>query len=231
MRFTVVSSVVLVLATACTTQPDRQPGAAAPVGDPSRSPSAAPSVPVSPVSSPPTSAPTTPAPSTTAPRDESPAGTGVAEIRKTDWGNVTVHGLKFCQSGGGTVRFRDGSNGLDIPCLMLPHGARPVYADFLTEEPANAPATEDALVLVELGNPDAARRQALVPIQIDTDGRTRNAGLAILGDQPSAAGDRVMTFTAYRVDTSDRVIATVRTLDGRTETRRYRQDSGGWVRF
>ncbi|MBW6436955.1 hypothetical protein KZ829_24740 [Actinoplanes hulinensis] len=117
---------------------------------------------------------------------------------------------------------------------MLPHAAKPVYAEFLTEEPANAPATEDALVLVELGNPDAARQQALVPIQLAPDGRALQAGPAIKGDVPSPAGDKVMTFTSYRVDEVKRhVFATVRTGDGRSEVRRYRQACawGCWERF
>ena len=58
------------------------------------------------------------------------------------------------------MTFRNGSNGFDIPCTILPGGAQPVYAEFVVEEPANEPSTEDALVLVELGNPGAARRHA-----------------------------------------------------------------------
>lgn len=245
MRITVVLGVVLMLATACTVQPDRQPGLAAPVGDPSR-----PAVTATPT---PTATPTATAtaalpgkpgrdvgssasPARTSAgvtQDRSVSGRRPAEIRRTDWANVTVHDLSFCGESDPAVRFRGGSNGLDIPCLMLPRGAKPVYAEFITEEPANAPSTEDALVLVELGNPDAARQQALVPIQIDFDGRTRNARSVIRGDRPSAAGDKAMTFTSYRVDDANHVIATVKTLDGKTETRRYRQINfnGDWQRF
>ena len=42
------------------------------------------------------------------------------------------------------MRFRNGkaSSGA-VNCTMLPGGARPAYAEFLTEEPANSPVTED----------------------------------------------------------------------------------------
>jgi len=143
-----------------------------------------------------------------------------------------VRGLAFCGEADDVVRFRDGSNGFDVPCRMLPGRARPVYGEFLVEEPANAPVREDALVLVELGNPDAARQQALVPVQIGSDGRTREAWPVIKGDAPSAAGDRTMTFTSYRIE-GETVVATVKRLDGGTETRRYRQAGmyGPWERF
>ncbi|MEQ4305898.1 hypothetical protein ABNF97_31700 [Plantactinospora sp. B6F1] len=157
---------------------------------------------------------------------------GRSEIRKTDWRNVTVTRLKFCGEQDGVVRFRNGSNGLDIPCRMLPGGAQPVYREFLVEEPANAPEREDALVLVELGNPGAARQQALVPIQVGSDGKTRVAWPVIKGDPPGRNPDEVMTFTSYRVEDWT-VVAVVKRLDGRTETRRYRQAGmyGPWERF
>jgi hypothetical protein len=130
------------------------------------------------------------------------------------------------------VEFRDGSNGNDIPCAILPGGARPVYAEFLVEEPADRPATEDALVLVELGNQGAARQQALVPVAMGADGRTLIAWPVIEGDQPSPMGDKVMTFTAYHIDRGI-VVATVKRLDGTVETRRYRQGGmyGPWEQF
>jgi len=225
MRSTVVLGVVLVLATACTDRPDRQPGMAGPVGG-----TGSPAAP-----SPPSISGSASPGGTSAAVTGEPAATSraVSEIRKTDWADSTVRGLSFCGESGPEVRFRDGSNGLDVPCLMLPRGAKPVYAEFLTEEPANAPATEDALVLVELGNPGAARQQALAPIQIGADGRTRHARAVIKGDRPSAAGDKAMTFTSYRIDAGDVITATVRTLDGRTETRRYRQNgaNGDWQRI
>ena len=172
--------------------------------------------------------PTVP-PSTTGPARRQPPG----KIRGTDWRNAAVHGLKFClEVVDDVVEFRNGSNGLDIPCKILPGGAPPVYAEFLVEEPANRPATEDALVLVELGNPDAARRQALVPVALGADGRTLIAWPAIEGDQPSPMGDQVMTFTSYHVE-QNVVVATVKGLDGAPETRRYRQAGmfGPWERF
>lgn len=162
-----------------------------------------------------------------------PARSQPGKIRGTDWRNAAVKGLKFClEVVDDVVEFRNGSNGLDIPCKILPGGARPVYAEFLVEEPANRPATEDALVLVELGNPDAARRQALVPVALGADGRTLVAWPAIEGDQPSPMGDQVMTFTSYHVE-QEVVVATVKGLDGTPETRRYRQAGmfGPWERF
>ncbi|MBQ0989529.1 hypothetical protein PSH03_002766 [Micromonospora sp. PSH03] len=53
----------------------------------------------------------------------------------------------------------------------------------------------------------------------------------ILGDDSSPLGDRVMTFVSYRVVGED-VQATVRKLDGGTETRRWRRadGSGNWER-
>lgn len=171
--------------------------------------------------------PTVP-PSTTGPARSQPG-----KLRGTDWRNAAVRGLKFClEVVDDVVEFRNGSNGLDIPCKILPGGARPVYAEFLVEEPANRPATEDALVLVELGNPDAARRQALVPVALGADGRTLVAWPAIEGDQPSPMGDQVMTFTSYHVE-QEVVVATVKGLDGTSETRRYRQAGmfGPWERF
>ena len=180
-----------------------------------------------------TSGPAMPEPSAPAPAASTPAAdppptedAATDAIRDVDWREATVRDLDFCGVPDADVKFRDGTDGNDIPCVILPGKARPAYADFLTEEPANAPKTEDALVLVELGNPGAARRQALVPVQLGHDGRTLNARPAIEGDEPSPAGDRVMTFTAYRVENDRTVTATVRTLAGRTETRRYRQADG-----
>jgi hypothetical protein len=154
------------------------------------------------------------------------------QIRQTDWSNAYIRGLDFCGEVDDGVQFRNGSNGLDIPCVILPGGARPVYAEFLVEEPANRPATEDALVLVELGNQSGARQQALVPVAISADGRTLVAWPVIEGDRPSPMGNQVMTFTAYRVEQGT-VVATVTRLDGTAETRRYRQGGmfGPWERF
>ncbi|RKN31557.1 hypothetical protein D7044_14625 [Micromonospora musae] len=153
-------------------------------------------------------------------------------IRETHWRNANVRLLPFCGESDDVVAFRDGSNGHDIPCRILPGGARPVYGEFLVEEPANAQSREDALVLVELGNPGAARQQALVPVQLGSDGQTLEAWPVIRGDAPSAAGDKMMTFTSYRL-AGQTVVTTVKRLDGKTENRRYRQAGmyGPWEQF
>ncbi|WP_328653619.1 hypothetical protein OG598_07065 [Micromonospora sp. NBC_00330] len=216
----------------CTSPVERVGGDAGPAGSPSTgaSPSAS-SAPATGSAGPSAPATRSATPSAPATRTSRPAAP-VSEIRRTNWPNAVIRDLKFCGESDDSVVFRNGSNGLDIPCRILPNGARPVYADFLTEEPANAPSTEDALVLVELGNPDAARRQALVPVQLSYDGRERYARPIILGDNSSPSGDRVMTFVSYRVVGQD-VQATVRKLDGGTETRRWRtvDFAGNWERY
>lgn len=186
---------------------DRQPGDAGPAGSPGQTTSASASTPAGP----------------------STASAGpLSEIRKTDWHNVTIRGLKFC-GGQDEVTFRKGIDDYDPACMMLPDEAQPVYADILVEEPANRPATEDALVLVAIGG---TGWQALLPIQIDVDGKTRIAWPAIEND-PSRAADYPVTFTSYRVENADTVVATVKTVDGKSETRQYRQidASGNWERF
>ncbi|WP_330466524.1 hypothetical protein [Micromonospora zamorensis] len=234
MRGKLISGVVLTLTivTGCTSSVDRVGGEAAPAGSPAGS--ASPSTPGAPA--PTSSGPSAPAtrsstPEAAATRTSGPA-TQESEIRRTNWPNAAIRNLRFCGESDDSVSFRNGSNGLDVPCRILPGGARPVYAEFIVEEPANAPSTEDALVLVELGNPDASRRQALVPVQLGDNGRNRYAWPVILGDDPSPAGDRVMTFVSYRV-VGQNVEATVRKLDGNTETRRWRKadGSGNWERY
>ncbi|MCG5449369.1 MULTISPECIES: hypothetical protein [Micromonospora] len=219
----------------CTSPVKRVGGDAGPAGSPSTSasppsPSAssAPATGSAGPSAPATRSATPGAPTTRTSRPAAP----VSEIRRTDWPNAVIRGLRFCGESD-TVKFRNGSNGLDIPCRILPGGARPVYADFITEEPVSLPSTEDALVLVELGNSDAARRQALVPVQLDYTGRERWAQPVILGDDSSPSDDRVMTFLSYRVLGDNRVQATVRKLDGGTETRRWRtiDYAGNWERY
>ncbi|MEU4531394.1 hypothetical protein AB0F49_24525 [Micromonospora ureilytica] len=233
MRGKLLSGGVLTLAfvAGCTSSVDRVGGEAAPAGSPA---GASPSTPGAPA--PTSTAASAPATSASTPgaavtRTTGPA-TQTSGIRQTDWPNAVIRNLKFCGESDNSVSFRNGSNGFDVPCKILPGGARPVYAEFIVEEPANAPSTEDALVLVELGNPDAARRQALVPVQLADNGRNRNAWPVILGDQSSSAGDRVMTFVSYRV-VGENVEATVRKLDGGTETRRWRKADGGgnWERY
>ncbi|RAO19541.1 hypothetical protein [Micromonospora noduli] len=215
----------------CTSPVKRVGGDAGPAGSPSASASppasSAPATGSAGPSTPATRSATPGAPSTRTSRPAAP----VSEIRRTDWPNAVIQNLGFCGESDDSVKFRNGSNGLDIPCRILPNGARPVYAEFIVEEPAIAPSTEDALVLVELGNRDAARRQALVPVQL-ADGGGRYAWPVILGDDSSPLGDRVMTFVSYRVVGED-VQATVRKLDGGTETRRWRRadGSGNWERY
>ncbi|MBQ1035192.1 hypothetical protein [Micromonospora sp. C81] len=234
MRGKLISGVVLTLTivTGCTSSVDRVGGEAAPAGSPAGS--ASPSTPGAPA--PTSSGPSAPAtrsstPEAAATRTSGPA-TQESEIRRTNWPNAVIRNLRFCGESDDSVSFRNGSNGLDVPCRILPGGARPVYAEFIVEEPANAPSTEDALVLVELGNPDASRRQALVPVQLADNGRNRYAWPVILGDDSSPTGDRVMTFVSYRV-VGQNVEATVRKLDGNTETRRWRKadGSGNWERY
>ncbi|WP_433124774.1 hypothetical protein ACQPWW_20530 [Micromonospora sp. CA-240977] len=214
----------------CTPSVDRVDGDAAPAGSPSAS-----------ASPPASTAPTTADPSASATRGPTPGepvsrtsgpAAELSEIRRTNWPDAVIRNLDFCGESDDAVAFRDGSNGFDVPCRILPGGARPVYGEFIVEEPANAPSTEDALVLVELGNPDAARRQALVPVQLSDNGRGRYAWPVIKGDEPSSAGDRVMTFVSYRL-VGQNVEATVRRLDGGTETRRWRKadGSGNWERY
>ncbi|MEU8327490.1 hypothetical protein [Micromonospora sp. NPDC048839] len=216
----------------CTPSVDRQGGEAAPAGPfiSSVSPSAS-STPTTASSGPGT--PATGSATQGAPdaRTSGPAAQ-VSEIRRTDWPNAVIRTLTFCSESDDAVAFRDGSNGLDVPCRILPGGAQPVYGEFIVEEPANAPSTEDALVLVELGNANAARRQALVPVQLSDNGRGRQAWPAIRGDQPGSGVDQVMTFVSYRL-VGENVEATVRTIDGGTETRRWRKadGSGNWARY
>ena len=104
---------------------------------------------------------------------------------------------------------------------MLPGGARPVYAEYLTEEPANSPATEDALILLECGSD--GMDQALIPVGLGS-GQARNAVGFIRADPPTGPGER-MTFTAYAVERGT-IVTTVRKPGGGTETRRYRFAGG-----
>jgi hypothetical protein len=139
---------------------------------------------------------------------------------------VTLADLGFMELG--DLEFRNGkaSSGPNN-CTMLPGGARPVYAEFLTEEPANSPVTEDALVLIECGSDGLD--QALVPVQLGYDQKTRQASGFIKADIPSGP-DRRMTFTSYRVE-GRLIVTTVRKADGSRETRRYRSGGGGtWER-
>ncbi|MFY1616021.1 hypothetical protein [Micromonospora sp. WMMD736] len=237
MRYRTLASMALSLSmiTACAPATERLDGDAAPAG------SASPSASAADPSASSAAATGSPRPSGSASRTSGPtasatptSGSGAQPtgIRRTDWPNAVIRDLSFCGESDDSVRFRNGSNGFDVPCTMLPGGARPVYAEFVVEEPANAPSREDALVLVELGNPGAARRQALVPVQLSDDGRGLQAYPVIQGDAPSADGQQVMRFTSYRV-VGEHVEATVRRLDGGSETRRWRKVdfAGNWERF
>jgi hypothetical protein len=125
--------------------------------------------------------------------------------------------------GFGDARFRDGeaSSGANN-CTMLPGGARPAYAEYLTEEPANSPVTEDALILIECGSDGLD--QALVPVKLVAGGTDRFAVGFIRADRATGPGKR-MTFTSYRVRDGE-IVTTVRKADGKEETRRYRFGGG-----
>ena len=128
----------------------------------------------------------------------------------------------------GDTVFRDGraSSGANN-CTMLPGGVRPAYAEYLTEEPASSPVTEDALILIECGSD--AMDQALVPVQVGFDQRTRHAVGFIKAYRPTGPGRR-MTFLSYGVDRGE-IVTTVRKADGTEETRRYRFAGGtSWER-
>jgi hypothetical protein len=140
---------------------------------------------------------------------------------------VTLVGLGHL--GFDDARFRNGTatSGANR-CTMLPGGARPTYAEYLTEEPADSPITEDALILIECGSD--GMDQLLVPVKLAYDQKTRVAMGVIRADVPSGPGKR-MTFTSYRVRDGV-IVAGVRKADGSTETRRYRSDGGRtWDRF
>ena len=112
-------------------------------------------------------------------------------------------------------------------CNMLPGEARPHYADYLAEEPASSPATENALVLIDCGSD--MQQQMLVPVQLGYDQKTRQAVGVIKADPPPRPG-KSMTFTSYRV-VKGVIVAEVRKADGSTETRRYRFGGGNtWDR-
>ncbi|MFG1836875.1 hypothetical protein ACGFH8_00415 [Micromonospora sp. NPDC049175] len=219
MRGRLLVGVVLTLTFVggCTSPMDRVGGDAAPAGSPSASVSPTPSDPASATPSPTAPASPTPATSTTGPAKPP------SEIRRTDWPNAVINNLKFC-GGSATVTFRSGSNGAPVPCRILPGGARPVYAEFLVEEPAIAPSTEDALVLVQLGDPGSRRAQALVPVQLSDTGGKRSAWRPILIGSGNHA-DEIETFISYRV-VGEQVQATVRKLDGSTEKRQWRNADG-----
>ncbi|MEH1163809.1 hypothetical protein V6V47_00315 [Micromonospora sp. CPCC 205539] len=244
MRGRLLIGIVLSLtfATGCAAPIDRFGGDAAPAGSPIGS--ASPTGRSGPATASPgpsgtasaNSGPSTPAAGSAGPkapttRASTPGGQ-TSQIRRTDWTNAVIDKLEFCGESDDSVTFRNGSNGADVPCRILPGGARPVYAEFVVEEPANAPSREDALILVELGNADTNRQQALVPVQLGDRGKGLFAWPVIVGERSSSDG-RGMTFISYRVLGNYMVEATVRRLDGGTETRRWNRvdGSGNWERY
>ncbi|MBB3100937.1 hypothetical protein FHR83_008664 [Actinoplanes campanulatus] len=83
----------------------------------------------------------------------------------------------------GDTRFRGGtaSSGANN-CTMLPGSAQPAYAEYLADEPADSPVTEDAVVLVECGSD--GMDQALIPVKLAYDQKSRNAVGFIKADPP-----------------------------------------------
>ncbi|MGK5440947.1 hypothetical protein ACSNN7_03820 [Micromonospora sp. URMC 105] len=220
----------LSILTGCTAEPENVDGAAGPAGSPpvTAGATASPSATTSPTPSAIASAAVSPsAVPTTTPSAAPSASRRPSEIRRTDWANVTLANLDYL--GLGDVRFRDGrvSSGANN-CTMLPGGARPAYAEFLTEEPANSPVTEDALILIECGSDGLD--QALVPVKLGFDQKTRETMGFIQADPSPGPGSR-MTFTSYTVEKGV-IVTTVRKADGGRETRRYRFGGGKtWERL
>ncbi len=215
--------------TGCASSPQNVAGEAGPAGAPSQTAGA------TVTSSPAASVSTSPAASTPAPSDTirpvkstpTPTRTPTSVIRKTDWANVTLGNLGFMGFGDTTFRNGKASSGANN-CTMLPGGAKPAYAEYLTEEPANSPVTEDALILIECGSD--GMDQALVPVKLGFDLKTRETLGFIRADRPTGPSNR-MTFTSYTVE-GQVIVTTVRKTDGSTETRRYRFGGGNtWERI
>jgi hypothetical protein len=221
--------------TGCASSPQNVAGEAGPAGAPSQTAGA------TVTSSPAVSVSASPAASTPAPSDtirpvkstptqtptRTPTRTPASVIRKTDWANVTLGNLGFMDFGDTTFRNGKASSGANN-CTMLPGGAKPAYAEYLTEEPANSPVTEDALILIECGSD--GMDQALVPVKLGFDLKTREALGFIRADRPTGPSNR-MTFTSYTVE-GHVIVTTVKKTDGSTETRRYRFGGGDtWERI
>ncbi|MBQ0896102.1 hypothetical protein KBX37_23905 [Micromonospora sp. U56] len=218
----------LSILTGCTTEPENVDGEAGPAGAPSATATAGASAAAS--STTPSaiaSAAVSPSAATSTTPSAAPSISGrTSEIRKTDWANVTLANLDYL--GLGDVRFRNGrgSSGANN-CTMLPGGARPAYAEFLTEEPANSPVTEDALILIECGSD--GMDQALIPVKLGFDQKTRET-IGFIQADPSSGPDSRMTFTSYTIARGV-IVTTVRKADGAQETRRYRFAGGtSWER-
>ncbi|MFC8616943.1 hypothetical protein ACFT9M_11060 [Micromonospora purpureochromogenes] len=227
----VIAALSLSILTGCTAKPKNLAGDAGPAGG-------VPPVTASATVSASATASTTPsatasaavsasAATSTTPSAAASASGRTSEIRRTDWANVTLANLDYL--GLGDLRFRNGkaSSGANN-CTMLPDGARPAYAEFLTEEPANSPVTEDALILIECGSDGLD--QALIPVKLGFDQKTRETVGFIQADPPTGPNNR-MTFMSYAVERQV-IVTTVRKADGGKETRRYRFDGGNtWGRF
>ncbi|MFI6265380.1 hypothetical protein [Micromonospora sp. NPDC051006] len=214
----------------CASGVDRVGGDAGPAGSPATT-STAGSTPAATSTSTPASPSRTPAgvrtPASASKSPTRPATGGRGEIRRTDWSNVSLADMNFLDLGDAEFHNGEASFGYNS-CTMLPGGARPFYADFIAEEPANSLATEDALVLVECGGD--GMHQALLVVQLEYDRKTRYEHSFIEADIPPGPGRR-MTFTSYSVERGV-IVTTVKKADGGTEKRRYRYDGGSrWVRM
>ncbi|XVU27932.1 hypothetical protein ACQPZJ_13070 [Actinoplanes sp. CA-054009] len=226
-----MAALQFVVLAGCDAGPANVAGDAGPAGSPAAasarvSPSAATTSapPSTPASRRPTT-PTTVRAKTTAPTATATT-TATSGIRATDWRNVTLADLS--QYGDITFKNGTGATGGADNCTMLPGGARPFYAEYLAEEPANSPVTEDALILIDCGSD--MQQQALVPVKLGYDQKTRQTMGYIKADPP-AGPDQPMTFTSYRVQGST-IVTTVKKTDGSTETRRYRYNGGiNWERY
>ncbi|MFF5075577.1 hypothetical protein ACFY36_00885 [Actinoplanes sp. NPDC000266] len=216
-----MAALQVVILAGCDDKPESVAGDAGPAGSP-----AAVIAPSTVTTSAPTSAATTVRTSVPATTTTTTTTKAVSGIRATDWPNVTLADL----SRYGDVTFKNGkgaTGGADN-CTMLPGGARPFYAEYLAEEPADSPVTEDALILVGCGSD--MQQQALVPVKLGYDQKTRQT-MGFIKADPPAGPDKPMTFTSYRVE-GETIVTTVKKTDGGTETRRYRYNGGiNWERY
>ena len=227
----VLTALSFSLLTACSSGPDKVAGDAGPAGAPRPTTRAISAVTSDPIRTPGTTAPATSRPAATTPAAGATGTTGTtgtpgatSTIRRTDWAEVNLAGLAFLGFGDADFRGGKASSGANN-CTMLPNGIRPAYGEYIAEEPASSPVTEDALVLVDCGSDGL--QQALVPVKLGFDGKTREAIGFIPADTPTGPGQR-MVFMTYAVRDGG-IVTTVRKADGTRETRRYR--SGGGTRW
>lgn len=224
----VLTALSLSLLTACSSGPTKVAGDAGPAGAPRPTTRAISAVTSDPTRTPGTTAPATSRPAATTPAAGPTSTTGTpgatSTIRRTDWAEVNLTDLAFLGFGDADFSGGKASSGANN-CTMLPNGVRPSYGEYIAEEPASSPVTEDALVLVDCGSD--GRQQALVPVKLGFDGKTREAIGFIPADRPTGPGQR-MVFLTYAVRDGG-IVTTVRKADGTRETRRYR--SGGGTRW